>query len=589
MASIEAQQRYEHSPLGGSNEQFRVLLLHPAIDRQDRIQCQLITTSFADYEKGYEAISYIWRDPSGHLNWTDIEVNGVPYSVPGNLNAALQCLRLSSQERALWVDCICIDQANPEERSRQVSGIRHIFQRASQVRIWLGEQTETSKAAVQFIQEVCRSSHVDRLLRDPLYDAEWGAVVWFICLPWFSRIWVVQEIAVSRQATIHCGSDTLDWTNLQSCLSLFCKSKRFTDYGPINEFGASRLVDLVSQAVERDEFGACRGPLLPLETIVTKLARFHSSEPKDLIYAVLGLAADTDQWSHTERLWNFGLDTPTDEQYLILGSTSQSLEILLSTKLSSELKPLSDRQIGIVDATTILIDYSKSTEEVYTEFVCFAISQSSSLDIIFQPWALPSDRTLSSWICTRDELAFELSINQGLPKAARRGPDPLVSPPGQSPTYNASGRYKIQKGWKIPRNGSDVNSLHVLGVVIDAVSEKSEPAIEGNMPKSWLEFGEVSSGTIPEAFWHTLVAGRGPAGQDCPLYYLQALKMTLQYDFDVLDVRQLLRDNPGSIESEFWSRAQAVIWNRSLIRTEDGRLGIAPEKVQVGDRKWFTP
>lgn len=46
--------------------------------------------------------------------------------------------------------------------------------------------------------------------------------------PWFSRRWVVQEIALARSATIYCGNDKIPWTNSAVAVELFVEVETAT-------------------------------------------------------------------------------------------------------------------------------------------------------------------------------------------------------------------------------------------------------------------------------------------------------------------------------------------------------------------------
>ncbi|KAG4432732.1 hypothetical protein IFR05_011788 [Cadophora sp. M221] len=61
-----------------------------------------------------------------------------------NLYAALQHLRFEYTDRILWVDAICIDQANIPEKNHQIQLMGHIYEEAECVIIWLGGGTEES-------------------------------------------------------------------------------------------------------------------------------------------------------------------------------------------------------------------------------------------------------------------------------------------------------------------------------------------------------------------------------------------------------------------------------------------------------------
>ncbi|KAF2423735.1 heterokaryon incompatibility, partial [Tothia fuscella] len=84
----------------------------------------------------YDALSYTW----GTEDKTEtILCNGVELPITANLFQALRMLRPSAKERRyLWVDAICINQADESEKSDQVWNMLHIYQTARKVMAWLG-------------------------------------------------------------------------------------------------------------------------------------------------------------------------------------------------------------------------------------------------------------------------------------------------------------------------------------------------------------------------------------------------------------------------------------------------------------------
>jgi hypothetical protein len=67
-----------------------------------------------------------------------IIINGVPVTVGRNLAAALDRLQ-STHGYKIWVDAVCINQDDVDERNVQIMRIRDIFSQSSVVTIWLGE------------------------------------------------------------------------------------------------------------------------------------------------------------------------------------------------------------------------------------------------------------------------------------------------------------------------------------------------------------------------------------------------------------------------------------------------------------------
>ncbi|KAK0943078.1 hypothetical protein LTR48_006145 [Friedmanniomyces endolithicus] len=111
----------------------RILELLPGT-REDSIVCRLLTERLSVTTR-FEALSYTWgaAEPS-HT----ITVNSMPFIVRENLEQALRHLRKKTRRRRLWVDAVCINQLDVEERATQVMQMGQIYRNADQVLIWLG-------------------------------------------------------------------------------------------------------------------------------------------------------------------------------------------------------------------------------------------------------------------------------------------------------------------------------------------------------------------------------------------------------------------------------------------------------------------
>lgn len=106
---------------------IRILELLPANpsisgNDQDNIQCSLHIVSIQD-PPPYVALFYVWGDTQTKL---PISCNGSTLYITPNLHAALLALRTKAP-RFLWIDAICINQDDLEERNSQVSIMRHIY------------------------------------------------------------------------------------------------------------------------------------------------------------------------------------------------------------------------------------------------------------------------------------------------------------------------------------------------------------------------------------------------------------------------------------------------------------------------------
>ena len=123
-----------YRPLELSNRSIRVLTLLPD-SRSSKLSCLLRSVSL-DNAPIFCALSYTWGDQS---NPTPILVNGQTFQIGTNLEQALLRLRKKTFSRDLWIDAVCINQQDIEERGSQVSLMRDVYEQASDVLIWLGE------------------------------------------------------------------------------------------------------------------------------------------------------------------------------------------------------------------------------------------------------------------------------------------------------------------------------------------------------------------------------------------------------------------------------------------------------------------
>jgi hypothetical protein len=156
----------------------------------------------------FEALSYTWGDQGDARS---IFVNEIRRDVSGNLEEALRALRDLQETRlgmCYWVDSLCIDQKNVEERNEQVKRMKEIYSRARAVIVWLGQEEKKDRNAVQTMRHLCRNPYVDNTLqlpRDLLLDG-WPALYAFMQKPYWNRSWIIQELAMNHNSTlILCG------------------------------------------------------------------------------------------------------------------------------------------------------------------------------------------------------------------------------------------------------------------------------------------------------------------------------------------------------------------------------------------------
>jgi hypothetical protein len=181
--------QYTYSlPLKGSDS-IRLLSLMPSKVVTAPIQCQLHNYDFAEYDEGthlYEALSYVagsFDDPS-----QSVYVDGQLLHVTTNLHAALLHLRDRTFARIIWVDYICINQNDKEEKSRQINLMARIYGEADRVIVYLGEAANNSDQAIECIRSAADEGPEDQSRSVDEKDQE--AVLELLKRPWFQRMWV---------------------------------------------------------------------------------------------------------------------------------------------------------------------------------------------------------------------------------------------------------------------------------------------------------------------------------------------------------------------------------------------------------------
>jgi hypothetical protein len=97
-------------------------------------------------------------------------VNGGTVGVTRNLFSALLALKQPTSSRVLWVDALCINQPDLNERTAQVHQMGHIYHCAHQVLVWLGEEADGSREALKAIQALSSQHEMSPLEWNSLVD-----------------------------------------------------------------------------------------------------------------------------------------------------------------------------------------------------------------------------------------------------------------------------------------------------------------------------------------------------------------------------------------------------------------------------------
>jgi hypothetical protein len=223
LAELEELMRQEFFPqyVNGTikvQDTIRLFQLKPG--RHDEpLQGRLIYASFNSIPK-YEALSYSWGNPD-KLHHLLTDEGFVP--ITESVRSALTRLRFHDQIRVLWVDAICINQDDHEEKEEQILLMPKIYSSASRAVVYLGEEANGSDLAIKLIEKIAKTSFhglptkfvsETALANYGLPDGSdkvWKAFRAFWSRPWFRRVWIMQEFLLAENVTIICGKWEKDW------------------------------------------------------------------------------------------------------------------------------------------------------------------------------------------------------------------------------------------------------------------------------------------------------------------------------------------------------------------------------------------
>ena len=265
--------RYQYRPLRFANS-VRILQLTPSIIEDDPIQCTLTEHPLSDPTLRFEPLSYTWGDDADVVQ-IYVGDDRAPLPVTRNCSDTLRSLRLPDKGRPLWIDAVCIDQANVAERSAQVRIMDQLYARGFRTVIYLGEATPGSEMLFGEPEEADLDLEGIRS-RPALSPALVPQVEALIARPWFRRVWVLQEVFVNESRLVMCGRRRASWRALESALHGF-RVSRVTE--------ASIPAAFISRSWWFDSGCVWLNLLSMLDLTRANLA----SEPRDRIFALKAL------------------------------------------------------------------------------------------------------------------------------------------------------------------------------------------------------------------------------------------------------------------------------------------------------------
>ncbi|KAL6244333.1 hypothetical protein RBB50_008575 [Rhinocladiella similis] len=279
----------------------------------------------------YVAISYTWGNAA---RTHEIRVNGRPFRVRANLYSLLWHLRQRGESRFLWIDALCIDQANLEERNFHVQLMGSIYDSADRTIVWLGLPSEDRRQAraLEFVAELAaamssastshsgkseRSSHAaiqdnwERLYiagrgsgntvssmntstsTTAKLEARWRNLLDLCRGVYWTRTWIIQEFLRSPSLEVLVGTAKLDWKSFEVVVATLKSTSLHSSTTTSTATAITTLVDQFMHTLPvRLTLRRTHHSHSTLSDLVAEFYDSKCAERRDKIYGILGIADD---------------------------------------------------------------------------------------------------------------------------------------------------------------------------------------------------------------------------------------------------------------------------------------------------------
>jgi hypothetical protein len=320
---------------------IRLLRLHSSKCEDDPISCCLYRINIDEMGGNFDALSYTWGDPYGPVKEThqegytanrdrEIICNGITVLITRNLLDFLTTARkhghFSSDAKPLWVDSVCINQEDLDEKAHQVRFMTSIYRCAQEVVVWVGKPDTDIKEAENLIWALKKHDiqdlhdmqpkriedlgHNNMFLKGVADKKEsWIALGNLLMRTWFSRIWVIQEVGLGGKAKLYFGDLTIKYKYLDHFAECYQHSwwvekyflRIFSYKDPhmiYSEAIQTQLVHNISALGHLEQTRTLMELGCPYNyfNIIMISKCFDSTDPRDKIFAILGLLSNIDSF-----------------------------------------------------------------------------------------------------------------------------------------------------------------------------------------------------------------------------------------------------------------------------------------------------
>jgi hypothetical protein len=296
---------YQYGELQHEDE-IRVLVLDSGT-WSDEITCRLEHVRLSHCPR-YEALSYAWESL---LKPRRVKCEDKPIEITESLFSALRRLRREDKRKVIWVDAICINQHNHLDKNHQVALMGRIYAQSHKTLAWIKEESDEVMRRVsdyisrlnKYLSSEAEGDHNLDICTGPIritnhvlreISSNW-AVEFFEVLgplferPWFTRLWVLQEVVLSRHVEMVFGAWSVplyDFMRPAAIINHMFSLGHFTDwtmscnFSNLDAFVNMGLLKVVSQ--DGTKYSG-------IFTFFDRAACLIASDQRDKIYGLLGL------------------------------------------------------------------------------------------------------------------------------------------------------------------------------------------------------------------------------------------------------------------------------------------------------------
>lgn len=361
-------------------DSIRLVEIQPAAHESDPMVCTLREVALGSKPK-FEALSYMWGTERAD---EAIALNGVPFEVGKNLLDALLFLRgqVASGKacQPFWIDAICINQSDVEERTMQLRIMDQIYFRAGTVVVWLGSRYAEFQR--RMVEEDLQPGEGEKEEQGSSQSSDSIQKEMVRCLRTdlcWDRLWILQEIGRATRLRVCFGEDSSSWEHFMHLIAM---------HNSDGNTGPLRLDRLLRREKYNDSH--------TLKRLLEDHREAKCSEPRDKVYGLVGLASDAAEFpmDYSKSLYEVWKDTMVfmnewglfkeESQILPTGALVKSL---LMADHCDPLSQISREHEDRVDSTK-LIDDPKSPLVFHLQAVplgCIICVGPSASDIISRP------------------------------------------------------------------------------------------------------------------------------------------------------------------------------------------------------------